>query len=99
VEEGDEFFAEHWPEARAVSDPGRDLYRAFGLLEGGLKEIFAPEVLACGLRSASRGHLPGKVVGDVKQMPGFFVVKGNRIVRSHRSRHIADHPDYAGFAG
>jgi hypothetical protein len=98
VVEGDEFFSARWAQASAISDPGLELYKAFGLLKAGMKELFAPKVLACGLRAAGKGHLVGKPIGDLKQMPGFFVVEGNRIVKEHRSEEISDHPDFAAFA-
>ncbi len=93
VAEGEEFFARAWPEARAVSDPGKMFYRAFGLVRGGLSEVFGPRVMACSLRAASKGHIVGKVVGDPWQMPGLFLVQGADVLWTHDFAHIGDHPD------
>lgn len=93
VDEGKEFFARAWPEARAVSDPSKGFYRAFGLERGSFSEVFGPGVMACSLRAASKGRLPGKVVGDPWQMPGLFVVQGPDVLWTHDFAHIGDHPD------
>lgn len=93
VEEGEKFFAKAWPEARAVSDPSKQFYTAFGLGRGSFRQVFGPDVLACGLRAATKGHVPGKVVGDPWQMPGLFLVQGPDVLWSHDFAHIGDHPD------
>lgn len=93
VAEGETFFAKAWPEARAVSDPSKLFYKAFSLGRGSFRQVFGPEVLACGLRAASKGHIVGKVVGDPWQMPGLFLVQGPNVLWSHDFAHIGDHPD------
>ncbi|MBK8797331.1 MAG: hypothetical protein IPM07_13700 [Anaerolineales bacterium] len=94
VEEGEAFFASAWPEARAVSDPAKQLYAAFDLKRGSIGEVFGPEVIACGLRAGAKGHLIGKPVGDPWQMPGLFLVQGPDVLWSHDFAHIGDHPDF-----
>lgn len=93
--DGDDFFAWTWPEARAVADPTRDLYRAFGLGRGTFGQVFGPAVLACGLRAVRKGHGLGPPRGDPWQMPGLFLVAEERIVWQHVGRHIGEHPDFA----
>src|SRR5882672_1377723 len=75
VVDGAEFFNSHWPEARAVSDLAKKFYLDFGLEQGTIGQILGPEVIACGLRAAMKGHLVGMPVGDVSMMPGLFLVK------------------------
>ena len=99
VEDGEEFFQRLWPEARAVSDKAKSFYAAFGLERAGFKEMFSPEVLACGLRAAKNGSYGGKPVGDTRMMPGVFLVDGNQILWAHEYRHIADHPEFDNMAG
>lgn len=94
VVEGEAFFATAWPEARAVSDPTKQLYSAFGLERGSVGQVFGPGVMACSLRAAGKGHVVGKPVGDPWQMPGLFLVQGPDVLWSHDFAHIGDHPDF-----
>lgn len=95
-EEGRRFFDGLWPEARAVSDPEKRLYAAFGLARGGAKALFGPGVWLSGLRSARKGHGIGRPVGDPFMMPGAFVLDpGGRVLWEHRYDHAGDHPDFA----
>jgi hypothetical protein len=98
VEEGEVFFRKLWPEARAVSDPEREFYNVFGIQRGGMKEMFGPEVWACGARAAQKGHFIGKPVGDPWVMPGLFLAHGERILWQHEFRHAGDHPDFLKIA-
>ncbi len=94
VDEGEAFFAAAWPEARAVSDPTKQLYSAFGLERGSFGQVFGPGAMACSLRAAGKGHVVGKPVGDPWQMPGLFLVKGQDVLWAHDFAHIGDHPDF-----
>lgn len=94
VEDGEAFFQRYWPEARAVSDLSKEFYEGFGLERASLRQLFGPEVLACGLQAAKNGSYGGKPVGDPRMMPGMFLVEGGRIVWQHDYRHIGDHPDF-----
>jgi hypothetical protein len=91
---GQPFFDEFWPAARAVSDPERALYRALGVERMGLKEMFHPGVIACGLRAASKGNAQTKATADPMQMPGVFLVQGERILWQHDYAHGGDSPDW-----
>ena len=82
-EEGEEFFALRWPEARAVSDPDRELYAAFGLARGSAGQLFGPGVIWQGVKAALRGHGVGKPVGDPRQMSGWFLIDEGEVVWSH----------------
>lgn len=97
--DGQAFFSRFWPEARAVSDSSNQFYKAFGLVRGGMKELLSPGVMACSLRAISKGNTGGKVVGDPTQMPGLFLVQGDRILWQHEFRHAGDHPDFASIPG
>lgn len=93
-EEGEAFFSHFWPEARAVADAERVFYRAFGLTRGSWKQMFGLEVLACGIRAASKGHGLGRPVGDPLRMPGLFLVQGSEVRWEHAFKHAGDHPDF-----
>lgn len=85
-EEGERFFAERWPEARAVSDDDKRLYRTFGLARGSLGQLFGLTVFAAGLRSIRWGV--GRPVGDPLMMSGWFLVdRSGAISWSHRHEH------------
>lgn len=94
--EGEAFFAQYDPGARAIADPSARLYVGFGLERGGWKQLLGPEVWACGLRASRKGHRVGWPIGDPRRMPGFFLVEpSGRIVWSHVPRHAGDHPGLA----
>jgi hypothetical protein len=99
-EEGRRFFDDLWPEARAVSDPEKQLYRAFGLARGGAAALFGPGVWLRGLGSARKGHRIGRPVGDPFMMPGAFLVdESGRVAWEHAYRHAGDHPDFSSVVG
>jgi len=95
VDDGAGFFAWAWPEARAVSDPQRTLYREFGLERANLVQVMGPGAAACSLRAMAKGNVPGKTVGDPWQMPGLFLVQGEQVLWGHDFAHVGDHPDFA----
>jgi hypothetical protein len=87
------FFARYWPEARAIEDRSLRLYRAFGLGRGSMQALLGWGSLKAGLRAAKKGHLGGKPSGDVRVMPGtFLVADGDRVAFAHRAAHAGDHP-------
>jgi hypothetical protein len=87
------FFDKFDPEASAVSDPDAFFYDAFGLHQASASSFLAPGVFTAGLRAVMKGNLVGKPVGEVKQMPGEFLVHDAAIVWKHIAEHIGDHPD------
>ncbi|MDA8743679.1 SelL-related redox protein [Rubripirellula amarantea] len=82
-----------------VSDPGCELYRAYGLRRGTLGQLFGPDVWWRGFKAAilSR-HGVGKLDGDGFQMPGAFLVENNRIVEAYRHQAVSDRPDVCQIA-
>lgn len=98
MEDGRHFFDHSWPEARAVADPDCVFYEAFGIQRGGMKELFSPGVLVCGLRAGRKGHRMGAPAGDTRMMPGLFLAAGDQILWRHEYKHAGDHPDFAALA-
>jgi hypothetical protein len=94
VEQSKRFFSERWPEARAVADPRRRFYKAFGIGRASLRQLASPGLLTAGARAVANGHIQGKTVGDTAQMPGLMLVQEGRIVWQHRFHHAGDHPDW-----
>ncbi|MHC4940524.1 MAG: AhpC/TSA family protein [Planctomycetota bacterium] len=91
VEQSRQFFPEG---VAAISDPEGTLYRAFGLERGSLAQLAGPRVVASAFRAFSRGHGIGRPVGDPRQMPGAFLLKGDEIVWRHAYRHAGERPDW-----
>ena len=95
VEDGRQFFAEYWPEARAVADPQGVFYRQFLLGRAGWRELISPRVAAAFVRALAKGAYPGRIGQDPRAMHGVFLVKGRKIIWQTRARHIGDRPDFA----
>lgn len=82
-----------------VSDPGRSLYRAFGLGRGGFLSLFGPKVWMRGFKAGVLdGHGIGRLAGDGFQMPGVFLVYQGEVLTSYRHDSAADRPDYVALA-
>jgi hypothetical protein len=93
VKDGKEILDHYWPEARAVSDPEKQFYRAFGLHQGSLNQLLGPRVVWAAAKSALKGNTPGKAQGDVRTMPGMFLVRDGEILWQHDFSYSGDHPD------
>lgn len=91
----EEFFQERWPEARAIADPRRVLYKAFGVGTGKPLQLIGPGVFTSAARAMSKGHLQGETVGDALVMPGLFVVQDHHITWEYPYKHAGDHPNWA----
>lgn len=81
-----------------LHDPDGALYRAFEIKRGNLWQLFSPWVLLRVIQVSFAGHMAGKAVGDVFQMPGAVLVKGGRVLHRVRYRSQATRPDYAAAA-
>jgi hypothetical protein len=95
LEEGRGFFAQYWPEARAIVDTPKTLYTALGLRRATWGEMVGIQVWTCSFRAMAKGNFMGKPVGDPWIMPGVFLIQGNEILWAHRFRHQGDNPEWA----
>jgi len=93
VEAANKFFQRHLPGARVIADLEGELYRAFDLRRGSWLQVLGPSVWWRGLVALCRGNPITKPTGHELQMPGAFLVDGQRIHWQHRAKHSADHPD------
>jgi peroxiredoxin len=95
-EHGQSFFGKYGlADVPRVSDPGRTLYRAFGLPRGSFGNLFGPKVWWRGFEAGILGrHGVGRLVGDGFQMPGVFVVFHGEVIRTYRHQSAGDRPDY-----
>jgi peroxiredoxin len=80
-----------------LDDPGRSIYRAFGLKRGTVGQLFGPRVWLRGLVAALHGHRIGPCVGDGLQMPGVFLVEHAQVIRAIRHGNASFRPDYIAF--
>ncbi|MDA0745690.1 MAG: SelL-related redox protein [bacterium] len=82
-----------------VSDPGRELYRAFGLKRGRLRQLFGLKVWWRGFRAGILdGHGLGFSKTDSFQMPGVFLMDEGQVVQAFRHNSAADRPNYEDLA-
>lgn len=77
-----------------ISDPEGRLYTAFGLRKASIASLFSPTLFVKGVSALSQGYGVGRPIGDIRQLPGVFIIdtKG-RIVFRHAAADASDHPD------
>jgi peroxiredoxin len=76
-----------------ISDPKRQLYQAFGLKKVSTLELLSPFVAVKGILAITKGHTVGIPVGDVRQLPGVFIINTDgRIIYSYFASDPSDHP-------
>lgn len=88
------FLRRDWPTARAVSDPERFFYAAFGIERMSPLGLLRPALWRAERRARAKGVESGERSGDIWRMPGVFVVAGARVLWTHEFRHAGDHPDW-----
>jgi peroxiredoxin len=76
-----------------ISDPAKKLYRAFDLKRMSPLGFLSPTLTLKGISAVADGHFLGLPQGDVRQLPGVFIVDTEgRIVYSHYAADPSDHP-------
>jgi len=92
--ESAEFAAKYDVPFPIAADPEKKLYRKFGLKQMSTMGFFSPSVALKGVAAIVGGHGIGMPQGDVRQLPGVFVINtAGEIIFSHFSGNPADHPD------
>jgi len=82
-----------------VADPDGKVYRSFGLGHGRWKQLFGWRVIQRAYEAGwVKGHGLGLPQGDVRQMPGVFLLYRGELVKSFRHRLASDQPDYSRMA-
>ena len=77
-----------------VSDPDRAHYQAFGLGQSSTAALLSPAVWARGAMCALSHGFGMQSSEMLRQLPGVFIVQGDRILAEYRHRSNADRPDY-----
>ena len=93
-ETGDWFADPRLKDAVVISDPEREHYRKFGLGRTDPSDLVSPKVWARGAASALSHGFGVQPLDLMRQLPGVFVVKDDRILADFRHTSPADRPDY-----
>jgi hypothetical protein len=77
--------------ADQISDPQAELYRQFELGKANWWDLVGPHVWWSGFRATIlKMHGISKIVGDVRQLTGAFIVHRRQIVKEFRQRYSGD---------
>lgn len=87
------FFGTLDDRAVAIADPHAELYRAFDVDRGGMRQMFGLGSWKAGIRATLKGNMINRRIGDAWTMPTVFAVRNGSIVGEFRGRHAGDHPD------
>lgn len=94
TQEAEEFRERFELDYPIICDPERDLYSAFQLTRMSPWQLLSPVLALKGISAMSQGHLMGLPQGDVRQLPGVFVIDRNGMIRfSHRGEDPSDRPE------
>lgn len=98
--EAAEFFEEYgMGDVARVSDPSGDIYRTFNLHRGNRSQLLGWKVLKRGVEAGLiKGHGVGLPAGDIRQMPGVFLIYRGELLKSFRHKSSSDRPDYTAMS-
>jgi peroxiredoxin len=81
------------PSLTCLTHETSEPYAVYGLSQGKFGQLASLNVVANGAKAGMQGHIGGVVYGDVRMMPGTFLVDTEGvIVWVHYSRDVSDHP-------
>lgn len=84
---------------RFISDPEQIMYDAFNLKRVSTLHFLHPLNIYRLLHSSFvRGNIWGRIQGDGFQMPGIFIIRKNKIIKSFRHKLVSDKPDIINLA-
>ncbi len=76
-----------------IADPEKRLFEAFRLKQAAVGALLSAKMVFRGVAAMANGHGIGVPQGDVRQLPGVFIIETNgRILFSHHATGPADHP-------
>lgn len=82
------------PSLTCLARDDETAYDAYGLREGDLKAFASMDVIKAGLQALLKGHMQGKGIGNLKMLPGTFIVNtSGEITYTYYSEHAGDHPE------
>lgn len=81
------------PSLTCLTHETTEPYAAYGLSQAKFGQLASLKVAANGARAAMQGHQGSIVYGDVKMMPGTFLVDAHGMIAwTYYSRDVSDHP-------
>ena len=76
-----------------IADPEKRLFEAFRLKHASVGALFSAKMVVKGMTAMAKGHTIGKPQGDVRQLPGVFIIDTDGRIRfSHYADSPSDHP-------
>ena len=76
-----------------IADPEKRLFEAFRLKQASAGALLSAKMVFRGVTAMAKGHGIGTPKGDVRQLPGVFIIgTDGRILFSHHASGPADHP-------
>jgi len=76
-----------------IADPEKRLFEAFRLKQASAAALLYVKMVFRGVTAMAKGHGIGVPKGDVRQLPGVFIIDTDgRILFSHHASGPADHP-------
>ncbi|XPS87380.1 hypothetical protein Dvar_53980 [Desulfosarcina variabilis str. Montpellier] len=76
-----------------IADPDKRLFEAFRLKQATAGSLLSAKMVFRGVSAMAKGHGIGVPQGDVRQLPGVFIIDTEgRILFSHHASGPADHP-------
>lgn len=82
-----------------ISDPQAELYHYFQLGKARWWDLLGPHTWWAGFKATLlQMHGVGKIVGDVKQLTGAFLIRDGKIIKAFRQSYSSDQADYAAMA-
>jgi hypothetical protein len=75
-----------------LTDPERNAYRAYGLMEGSIGQLVNRRIIADGVRATMNGTFLRRPTGATRQLPGTAIVDHTGLLlHLHHARDAADH--------
>jgi len=76
-----------------VADPQKRLFEAFRLKQASAGSLLSAKMLVKGVSAMAKGHTIGIPKGDIRQLPGVFIIDADSHIRfSHYAASPQDHP-------
>lgn len=92
LKDAHDFFKERWPSVAAIHDPDLLYYQKFGVVRGTVRQLLGPRAMMAGIKGLLKGHGIGRPKSDPFLMPGFFLLKGDVILKEFRPSHAGEMP-------
>jgi peroxiredoxin len=81
------------PDLDILADEKRESYKAMGFPRAGAVQLIGPKSLAKGIARGASGVGVGRVIGDVQQLGGTFVIdQSGEVLWSHVMTDASDNP-------